>query len=149
MESWEVAAREGIRDLVARYNSYGDAGRIDQQVALFAPDAVLEIVGQPVCRGPEEIRSLFSSAMGSGAEIQLIRHHVSTHQIDFESRDQATGRSYFAVYTEAGLDHWGRYLDAYRVIDGAWRFGARKVEVEGQVAGGWAERTSARLASEG
>ena len=27
MELWELFAREGIRDLVARYNSNGDTGR--------------------------------------------------------------------------------------------------------------------------
>ncbi|MND03701.1 hypothetical protein D3C83_236570 [compost metagenome] len=39
----------------------------------------------------------------------------------------ATGRCYFFVLTRIGLDHWGRYLDDYRVVDGAWRFARRRV----------------------
>ena len=35
-----------IRDLVARYNANGDSGRFDQVLELFAPDAVMEIVGE-------------------------------------------------------------------------------------------------------
>jgi hypothetical protein len=30
MELWELIAREGIRDLVTRYNSNGDTGRLEQ-----------------------------------------------------------------------------------------------------------------------
>jgi hypothetical protein len=39
----------------------------------------------------------------------------------------ATGRCYFFVLTAVGLDHWGRYLDEYRVVDGEWRFAQRRV----------------------
>src|SRR3954464_15685043 len=45
MEQWELVAREAIRDLVARYNANGDSGRIDEVIALFAPHAVLDIMG--------------------------------------------------------------------------------------------------------
>ena len=45
MEHWELIARESIRDLAARYNANGDAGRIDQVVELFAEDAVLDKAG--------------------------------------------------------------------------------------------------------
>ncbi len=44
MELWELAARESIRDLVARYNANGDSGRFEQQMQVFAPDAVMELV---------------------------------------------------------------------------------------------------------
>ena len=30
MESWELVARESVRDLVARYNANGDSGRFDE-----------------------------------------------------------------------------------------------------------------------
>lgn len=158
MELEELIARESIRDLVARYNSYGDAGRIDEQIALFEREAELEVVGQRLCRGRGEIEALFRGAMGGvreaggGAEpapASRIRHHTATHQIDIESPERARGRCYFTVYTDRGVDHWGRYLDRYRRRDGSWRFVARRVEIEGQVPGGWADRTTARLAREG
>lgn len=149
MEGWELEAREDIRDLVARYNVNGDAGRIDALMTLFAEDAVMEVVGQRVYRGSTEIRALFTGATGdgdAGDTVQLLRHHVSTHLIDLEGHERASGRSYFVVYTRDGVDHWGRYLDTYRKVSQRWRFTSRRVEVEGQIAGGWAERTIRRLA---
>ena len=47
-----------------------------------------------------------------------------------ESR--ATGRSYYQVLTAIGLDHWGRYIDEYRTVDGTWRFARRRVTVDGR-----------------
>ena len=44
MEPWELIAREAARDLVARYNANGDAGRLDEVLALFRADAVLEVL---------------------------------------------------------------------------------------------------------
>ena len=46
METWELIARESIRDLVARYNANGDTGRFDQLMELFAPDAVMDVDGE-------------------------------------------------------------------------------------------------------
>jgi hypothetical protein len=148
MELWELVARESIRDLVARYNANGDSGRFDALMALFADDAVLEVVDQQTYRGRDEIRSLFTGAAEGDPEIKLptvLRHHVSTHQIDLLSEQLAKGRCYFVVFTESGPDHWGRYEDEYREVSGRWLFATRKVRVDARVAGGWGDRTSRRL----
>ena len=128
----DLLAREAIRDLVARYNSYGDSGRFDQMLELFASDAVFE-VRDVAHRGIDEIRSVFtrvpgrtSATSGSGRPAYL-RHCTATHQIDLIDENSATGRCYFFVLTSVGLDHWGRYLDEYRVVDGRWRFAHRRV----------------------
>ncbi len=64
MELWELVARERIRDLVARYNANADAGRFDEVVALFADDAVMELVSADgetrSFDGSEAIRSLLA-----------------------------------------------------------------------------------------
>jgi len=135
MELWEVVARESIRDLVARYNANGDSGRFDQVLELFAPDAVMEIVGEEPKVGHDEIRTIFTGAKDRaewGDRPVYLRHMTGTHQIDLVDETHATGRCYYFVITAIGLDHWGRYLDEYRVVDGAWRFARRRVHTDGR-----------------
>jgi hypothetical protein len=137
MEPWEVAAREGIRDTVARYNANGDTGRFAQVIELFTDDAVMELVGRTYT-GRDEILTIFTGAAersGTGRTPGYLRHMTSTHQIDLTGDSTANGRLYFQVLTEIGLDHWGRYVDQYRCVDGAWRFARRKVFVDGQSPG--------------
>jgi hypothetical protein len=147
MSPAELAAREEIRDLAARYNALGDAGRLEALCELFAEDGALELDGR-ACEGRREIRALFESAAEEargGSGIRLLRHFTATHVIDLVEEGRARGRLYYQVLTERGLDHWGRYFDEYRVEAGRWRFGRRRVTVEGLVAGGWAERTQRRV----
>jgi hypothetical protein len=152
VEDWELKAREQIRDLVARYNAYGDGGRFDEVMALFAEDAVVEVVGRETYRGRDEIRKLFTGAARPRPQAPdanrsapaptptPIWHHSSTLVIDLDSRSLARGRCYFAVLTPAGLDHWGRYRDQYRAAGGQWLFAERRIRVDAMVPGGWAER---------
>lgn len=143
----ELAAREAIRDLVARYNALGDAGRLDALCELFAEDAVLELDGRR-CAGRGAIRALFESAAEearSGGGIRLLRHFTATHVIELAEGGRASGRLYYQVLTEHGLDHWGRYLDAYRVDAARWCFAERRATVDGLVPGGWAERALRRV----
>jgi hypothetical protein len=135
MEIWELLARESVRDLVARYNANGDTGRFDQVVELFAPNAIMDIGdGQPK-NGREEIRTIFTGALDGarfGDHQVYLRHVTGTLQIDI--LDQATVRSrcYYFVITDVGLDHWGRYFDEFRLVDGAWKFSHRRVTVDGR-----------------
>jgi hypothetical protein len=146
MDPEEIAAREAIRDLVARYNACGDSGRIDEVIELFASDAHLS-VDEHTYRGVDEIRTMFEAAATETRSQpgSYVRHFVATHQIDWLDSGHARGRCYFQVITDAGLDHWGRYLDEYRCPDGRWRFASRRVEVDGRVPGGWSDRSEARL----
>jgi hypothetical protein len=140
VEPFELEARESIRDLVARYNANGDAGRFDAMLALFAEDATLELA-DGVHRGRAAIRTVFEGAArrtGAPGRAAFIRHFVATHQIDVLSESEARGRCYFAVLTERGLDHWGRYVDEFRRSDGLWLFQRRQVTVDAAVPGGWA-----------
>jgi len=151
LEVWELMARESIRDLVARYNANADAGRFAQVLELFADDAVMEVAsaGGEVQHfdGHGEIATLFTGtkhrwdteAVAAGSPRRHhVRHFVSTHQIDLEDRTHATGRSYFAVLMPHGLDHWGRYLDAYEERGGRWLFTRRRAlpDGSGDPAGG-------------
>lgn len=147
MEIEAVIAREAIRDLVARYNAYGDSGRFDELFALFTDDVVMEtgpIGGELTAYdGLDAVKGIFTGAQdrltarAEGARPVHLRHFTATHQIDLVDDGHATGRCYFAVITAGGLDHWGRYLDRYRRVDGSWRFEHRRVLVDGHAESSW------------
>jgi len=139
VEPFEIEARECIRDLVARYNASGDAGRFDAMLALFADDATFEFESDTLAGRPA-IRAFFervAERTGAGRAAAFVRHFTATHQIDVVSADEARGRCYYAVLTERGLDHWGRYVDEYRRVDGRWLFRRRKVTLDAAMPGGW------------
>ena len=145
MELWELEARESIRDLVTRYNSNGDTGRFAQVLELFAPDAIMEIVGADGVttpyRGKEEIATIFTGARqrwAASAESRrapaYIRHCVFTHQVDVLDPTHARGRCYVQVLMAHGLDHWGRYVDEYERHDSRWLFSLRRVTTDGRTS---------------
>ncbi len=146
MEAWEIDAREQVRDLVASYNALGDRGRFDDLLALFAPDATMDVGDGRTYDGVDEIRTIFTDTRDSvagadgGSTPRYLQHHTTTHAITVDGPESATGQAYFTVMTDAGVDHWGRYQDAYRVVDGRWRFASRRVRVDGTTPGGWADR---------
>ena len=141
MDMSEAIARESIRDLVARYNANGDSGRFEQLMELFAPDAVMELEGNQLFEGRDEILTIFTGTQerwseelnpSGSAPSHHVRHNISTHQIDFDDADHARGYCYYAVIMPHGLDHWGRYFDRYERHDGRWLFARRKVTTEGR-----------------
>jgi uncharacterized protein (TIGR02246 family) len=148
MDAWEVEARLGVEDTIARYARCADSGRSAELAALFTSDGSLVVDGDEQ-RGRESIAayldantsSLAVSAAGGGR----IRHHVSSLRIDFPTRDEARATSYFLAITAAGPDHWGVYRDRL-VLDGdRWRFARREAIPEGSAPEGWqgtARRTS-------
>lgn len=148
MEAWELEAREAIRDLLARYNAFGDSGRWEDLLELFMPDAEFALREGGVFVGHEEMKAFFTGAASQGGRRRSpmrIWHHTSTLVIDLEGPAEARGRCYYAVLTEAGLDHWGRYRDLYRNEGERWRFARRSVSVDGRVPGGWADQNLAGL----
>jgi uncharacterized protein (TIGR02246 family) len=134
MDAAELAAREAIRDLVARYAHAADRGRFDEVAQLFTERGTLHLPDGRELVGREAIRTFLA---GTGAEIRdatarpFIRHHVSSHRIIVDGGDAATGFAYFFVVTERGPDHWGRYADRYVEADGAWLFAERRVRLDG------------------
>ncbi|MDO8361531.1 MAG: nuclear transport factor 2 family protein [Actinomycetota bacterium] len=132
MELWEVVARESIRDVVTSYNSNGDAGRFEPLLEVFADVSVMELPDRTYS-GKAEISLIFTGAREklTGAVPSYVRHFGATHKIEIVDEQNATGRLYFAVITRIGLDHWGRYVDRYKVVDGTWRIAHRKVIIDG------------------
>lgn len=156
MELWELVARESIRDRIARWNANGDAGRFAEMVQVLAPDAEFQAVGSPVIRGRDAVLAYLSGVrdenpgnapadgtLSTGRYLPpggrpSIRHHTSTIQIALTSEKTARVRSYYFVLSSFGLDHWGRYLDDFGVVDGAWLITKRTATSEGVDPDGWA-----------
>lgn len=140
-----ATVRAAIADLVARYNVSADAGRFDETVALFASDAVLELADS-THRGRDEIRALLAGTASSlsstspGAAPRRVRHVSATLQVDVDGPERARGRAYYVVFLEDGPDHWGRYVDEYRLEGDRWCIAHRRVTVDGRTPGGWASR---------
>lgn len=129
-----MVARDQIRDLVARYNANGDTGRFAQVRELFEPDAVMRVEPHDEYVGIDAIMTIFtgtSTNTTASTSLTHVRHFTSTHQIDFDDDDHASGRLYFAVLTDVGLDHWGRYVDTYVRTTNGWKFARRSVSVDG------------------
>ena len=64
-----------------------------------------------------------------------VRHHVSSVRFGSVARDRVEVSSYFAVHTDVGLDHWGRYRDELICVDDRWLFASRRIGVDGFSAG--------------
>ncbi len=148
MDTAELVAREAIRELAAAYAHAADSGRFDALLALFAPDGSLQVDDRPPLVGPEAIRAFLggtqTSVQTTARQRGYIRHHVTSHSITVDGPDTAHGAAYFFVVTERGPDHWGRYRDHYVRREGRWRFGSRRVRVDGMAPGSWAaERRAA------
>jgi uncharacterized protein (TIGR02246 family) len=140
---WRVGAEIEIRALVQRYNACGDSGQVEKFLELFAPDAIYVVTGREApFEGHDGIRRLLREAnqdlraWGDSTPF-YIRHFTATHQIDFEGPTEARGRTYYQCLMPHGLDHWGRYADRYRVVDGRWLIAQRTEARDGMVEGGW------------
>ena len=149
METWELIAREEIRELVAAYAQLADGGRFDELLELFAEDGVLRGGDAAEARGRDAIRAFLA---GTGSDLKdvtaapLIRHHVSNLRIEVVSPDEARGTAYFFVVTDRGPDHWGRYRDQYVRRHGRWCFAYRRARLDGYAPGSWTAERRAREA---
>jgi uncharacterized protein (TIGR02246 family) len=134
----ELVARESIRDVIARYNHAGDRGRLAELAQCFTEDGVLELEGEPPLRGRAAIEAYLAGVakrVAASARGGQMRHHVSSLVIELEGAGRAHAWSYFCVFTEIGVDHWGRYADELVRSGDAWLFAHRRVRVDGSAPG--------------
>ena len=88
---------EAIHALIGVYLEAADRGRSEELAALFAPDGVLEIIGETfdagAFAGPEAILARLEASrldLASRAAVPLLRHHVSSIRISVDG-DSARG----------------------------------------------------------
>ena len=143
MELWQLEAYAEIRDLISAYNSFGDRGRFDQLLELFAETAVMDINDGRIYEGADQIKTVFtdsSDSLSKDDSPSYIQHHTSSTHIEFEGDKKASSKSYFSVFLSNGIDHWGRYEDKFENINGKWLFVYRRVKTDGYLPEGWAAK---------
>lgn len=140
MDAWELEIRESVRQRLADYTAATDRFDLRGLAACFAPDGALEFTGgaHPLT-GPEEIEAGLGAAMSNDPDPARqqpthVRHHVSSIRFGSVASDRVEVSSYFAVHTDVGLDHWGRYRDVLVPLNGQWLFAHRRINVDGFAA---------------
>jgi hypothetical protein len=146
MELWELVARERIRDSLALYNWSGDAFRLGELVQAFCEDGELEIRGS----APHQGRAAIAGFLGGGSDSsddearraalkvaaetsgirRVVRHNVTQVRFLELTPQQARVVCYFTVFTEIGLDHFGRYRDSFVPVGDAWLIQHRYVATD-------------------
>ncbi|MGE2688431.1 nuclear transport factor 2 family protein [Mycolicibacterium pulveris] len=137
MELWELAVREHIRDTLARYNWSGDAMRLDELASAFCEDGELELRGSAPVRGRRAIVDFLGGAVAApnaaaqaSSVKRIVRHNVANIRFTEVTPEQARVACYFTVFTEIGLDHFGRYRDVFVPVDGDWLIKHRFVSTD-------------------
>lgn len=135
MYEWELSIREEARQLLADYTAATDRFDLRELAACFASDGILEFTGgDDPLTGPAAIEAGLAAAMSpqdaTRAKPTFVRHHVSSIRFGAVSTERVEVSSYFAVHTDIGLDHWGRYRDLLVPEEGRWLFGYRRITVD-------------------
>jgi SnoaL-like domain len=131
----KLLAREEIRNLLAKYSICGDRGEFHGLASVFAEDGVMESALVKAV-GPVEIASklgeLVAYAPGAVSPHAMLfsRHNLTTSLIEFDSESTATGRTYFLVMSNVGIDHSGVYLDRFAKVAGEWKIKQRRIRID-------------------
>ena len=137
MQMWELVARERIRDTLALYNWSGDAGRIQELTQSFCPDGELEVRGTATAAGRAAIAEFLGgvaapradAGAGSGVK-RIVRHTLTNIRFTELAPERVQVSSYFTVFTEIGLDHYGRYRDVFAPVGKEWLIAHRFVSTD-------------------
>jgi hypothetical protein len=156
MEAWELTARERIRDTLALYNWSGDALRLRELAEAFCEDGELELRGREPVRGraaivqilgggqrgrdvdaddDERRRAAAKAAAAVSGVTRIVRHNVTNVRFLEVTPVQARVVCYFTVFTEIGLDHYGRYRDTFVPVGDDWLIRHRAVTTDWRAAG--------------
>lgn len=141
MQVRELEIRESVRQTLSDYTAATDRFDLRGLAMCFAASGALEFTGgdEPLT-GPAAIEAGLADAMNrprreARASATFVRHHVSSVRFGSVTADRVEVSSYFAVHTDIGLDHWGRYRDVLVPEDGRWVFAHRRISVDAFAAG--------------
>lgn len=140
MDTWELDVRESVRQTLADYTAATDRFDLHALAQCFESTGVLEFSGgtEPLT-GPAAIEAGLRAAMVREPQPvrrmpSHVRHHVSSIRFGRVTPERVEVSSYFAVHTDVGLDHWGRYRDVLVPGEVRWLFAHRSISVDGFAA---------------
>jgi SnoaL-like protein len=133
----QLLAREAICHTQSTYNTAGDRGRLDELIATFTDDGVLDFF-RGVFTGKQAIRDVLSGAVDRNAaagspapeDRGFLRHNMTTRHIEFRDDTTADAWTYFLVMSPVGLDHCGLYVDRFVAQEGRWLIARRRVKID-------------------
>ena len=139
----ELADREEIKELTARYCWHVQQGEGDALAALFTEDGVLEgaLGDAPAVRGREALHKFYSEQVRHPElAIPFIHNHIITFDGENEAHGTCAIEARFARNGES-VTAAGYYEDKYRRDGGRWLFAERKLFFHHVVPlkQGWAE----------
>ena len=119
-ESTQAWVAAGVRAVIGAHTQAQDAGRTDDIVALYSPDAVLELPGTDPLQGHDALRAAFKG----WAPTQPQLHMVGNTLVTSAAEDEATAVS-DVVFFQRGETGWavqvvGHYQDTFRRTGGTW-----------------------------
>jgi len=123
----EIADREELRELTAKYAHWVALGEGAKVAELFTDDGVFinEVMGQEpniVVRGHKQLNEFYPS-LKRGTALPCIHNHI----IELDG-DQAKGTCTIEVritQKKQSVIGSGYYADAYRRVNGQWKFAER------------------------
>ena len=137
-DAWELEIRESVRQTLADYTAATDRFDLRALAACFASGRCARV--HRWCRTVDWSRGDRGRTgwlrwgprgpVGKGPTPTHVRHHVSSIRFGSVARDRVEVSSYFAVHTDVGLDHWGRYRDELIPVDERWLFARRRISVD-------------------
>lgn len=121
----------GVYATVAAHSQAQDAGDTDTIMALYTPDAVLEVPGMGVYQGADVIRAAWDEWQPKGLQRHMPVNIVITDWDDEEAR--ATTDVVFLAQRDSGwsVQIVARYRDEFRQVGGKWLLSRRADEYVG------------------
>jgi ketosteroid isomerase-like protein len=121
----------GVYATVAAHAQHQDAGDTDGIMALYTPDAVLEVPGMGSYEGADAIRAAWDGWKPKGPQRHMPVNIVITGWDDEEARATTD-----VVFLARGDNGWSvqivaRYHDAFRRVGGKWLLSRRADEYIG------------------
>jgi ketosteroid isomerase-like protein len=121
----------GVYATVAAHAQYQDAGNTDAIMALYTPDAVLEVPGMGVYEGADVIRAAWDDWKPKALQRHMPVNIVITGWDDEEARATTD-----VVFLAQGDNGWSvqivaRYHDVFRQVGGKWLLSRRADEFVG------------------